>query len=121
MELVRAVFPQSLGRLNCAVGTPDTLVVPCVFHSLSGHWVYGENIAEVQRCRSMFSVALCMIAVEMVLALSRKTHRSECWILVMASRYSVLRNLEALVRHHVSDIASMVHHEFVFFMMAILD
>ena len=112
VELVRAVFPKSLGKLSCAIETPDTLVVPCVFENLYEHWDYGENIDEVQRCRSMFSVALCMIAVEMVLARSRLEHRSDCWILVMASRYSVLRNLEALVREHACRIALMVHHRF---------
>ena len=112
VELVRAVFPKSLGELSCAIETPDTLVVPCVFENLYEHWDYGEIIDEVQRCRSMFSVALCMIAVEMVLARSRMEHRSDCWILVMASRYSVLRNLEALVREHACAIALMVHHRF---------
>jgi len=110
--LVSDVFHDSLGGLTCHPATPDTLVVPCIFQGLRASWVFGEHIKEVQRCCSVCAVSLALIAVEMVLAISRPRHRSRCWILVLASRYSVLRNLEHLVRRHVASIAETVHTVF---------
>ena len=108
-SVVRSVFPDSLGGLTCHPTTPDTLVVPCIFQCLYDFWKFGDYVPEVQRCCCIFSVSLCLIAVEMVLAVSRPQHRSRCWILVLASRYSVLQNLEFLVRRYCASIAIHVH------------
>ena len=93
-------------------------MVPCIFEGLYDSWVFGKHIEEVQRCWSIFPVSLALIFVEMVLAVSRPRHRGRCWILVLASCYSVFQNLEVLVPMHCASIASHVHTVFGFTLLS---
>ena len=97
VQLVRAVLPQ-YERLHCSAEQPNTPVVPCIFADLDkrGDWTYAlprrssvPDQIEVQRSRCMFSAALHVAAMEMVLSHGRSLSQRSCQILIMSTGSAV--------------------------------
>ena len=117
VRLVRAVFPQ-YAALDCGANQPNTAVVPCIFADLDkgNDWTYAPpkcaarpQQIEVQRSRCMFSAALHVVAVEMVLAHGRGLGARRCQLLIMWSLHSPLDQFAAFLRKYVADACQCVH------------
>ena len=117
VRLVRAVFPQ-YEKLDCGAQQRNSPVVPCIFADVDKHhdWTYAlprrssvPEQVEVHRSRCMFSAALHVVAVEMVLAHGRGLGARRCQLLIMWSLHSPLDPFAAFLRKYVAETCQRVH------------
>ena len=114
VAFIRLVLPK-LNRITCPHDQASTFVIPCIFANLYWWWDWRfeqtSTRFEIERSRFIFSVALVLICMEMILAHSRAAQVCSCRILVLWSLLTPLEMLEAFVADQALHICTRIHQE----------
>ena len=115
---IQYVFPDRFVDLECPVPDRQTFVVPHVFKlaDTTEGWVYRAGPSDrvdgglvIRRHRLVFAQVLAVVAVEMVLAQSRRFRDGKCQLLIMWCLKIPLEELVTFLRASVVDACWQVH------------
>ncbi len=118
ISFIQHVFPERFDDLQCPVLDKQTFVVPHVFKpcDATDSWEYCAGPSDrrdrglvIRRHRLVFAQVLAVVAVEMVLAQSRRFRHGKCQLLILWCLKIPLEELVALLRANVVDACWQVH------------
>ena len=113
INYLKAVFPDLLSGLECPRNFRKTFLLPYLFSNLikDNDWTFAEN-SEVLRSSAMFTCALAVIGIEMVLGYMRGNPAGACQILIMWCLLCPLTELMSFIDAFCVDVCRSVHEIF---------
>ena len=113
INYLKAVFPDILSDLACPRNFRQTFLLPYLFSNLikDNDWTFAEN-SEVLRSSAMFTCALAVIGIEMVLGYMRGCPAGACQILIMWCLLCPLTELMSFIDAFCVEVCKSVHEIF---------